>query len=412
MYPTVYHPQSYLAVIWSDSMPQLHLTERSVRALEAPDPSGNQMLYWDDVLRGFGVLVSGTSTAKSFVAKGVINGRSIRKKIGRYGVYNVAQARIKATEMLRGFTGGIDPRQERSSNITLKEALEAYLRARGANLRPRSVAGYRSDIENYCADWLDVPLRNISRELVEGRHRAIAEEIAERRGRSGAAMANRVMRSLRTIYNFHADRIPNMPPNPVKLKGMWHPVAARERCLRGGEFPKFYKAAMALPNAVGRDFIILLIFTGLRRMEAAKLKWARVDLERKKFTIPPEDTKNGKKLELPMTDVVYGMLKARRAIGRTEYVFPSPGASGHLQEPKSFFNDIAAASGVRISPHDLRRTFLTVAETCDIPLLTLAALVNHTVPGVTPTYIQRDGVERLRKPAQKIATKLKELCGI
>jgi integrase len=399
--------------------PRVKLTERSVARLPAPDPSGKQIIHWDSELRGFGVICSGTSTFKTFLVKGTIrgaNGRSNisrRETIGRYPVFSVEQARIKANEILRGFVGGIDPRSQRSSDVTLRQAMEGFLRARNGNLRPRSVAGYRADVENYLAGWLDVPLRNINRDMVEARHRAVAEEIAERSsGLSGAAMANRVMRSLRAIYNFHLDRVPNLPPNPVKLRGMWHDVQPRERCLRGGEFRKFYKAASELPNKVGADFVRLLLFTGLRRTEAAKIRWSDVDLDHKTLTIPPENTKNGRRLTLPLTDVIYKLLKERRSLGRTEYVFFGSGASGHIEEPKSFFADIAAASGVRVSPHDMRRTYLTVAETCDIQLLTLAALVNHTVPGVTPTYIQRDGVERLRQPAQKVADRLKELCGI
>jgi integrase len=401
-------------------MPQrqrVKLTERSVSRLPAPDPSGRQNIHWDTELRGFGVQCSGTSNVKTFLAKGTVRGHdgrsigSLRRTIGRYGVFSVDQARIKATEMLYGFTAGNDPRVERSSDITLKEAMEAFLRARAGNLRPKSVAGYRDDIGRHLSSWLDMPLRNLNRELIEGRHRAIGEEIQESRGLSGAAMANRVMRSLRAIYNFHSDRVPNLPPNPVKLRGMWHDVQPRERCLRGGEFRKFYKAVSELTNTVGRDYIILLLFTGLRRMEAAKLKWSRVDFDRKMFTIPPEDTKNGRKLELPMTDVVYGMLKKRRELGRAEYVFPSAIGSGHLQEPKSFFADIAEDSGVRISPHDLRRTYLTVGETIDVRPMALAALVNHTLPGVQPRYIQLR-VEDLRQPAHRIADKLKELCGI
>jgi integrase len=392
-------------------MPQLHLTERSVRRLEAPDPSGEQTFYWDTSMPGFGVRVGAKTPVKTYVCKGGVNGRSKLRTIGRADVLTLVQARRKATEILAGFIGGIDPRAERTITVNLRDATEAYLRARAANLRPKSVNGYRDDIERHLGGWNDVPLRNISREMVEARHQAIAEEIAESRGLSGAAMANRVMRSLRAIYNFHGDRIPNMPPNPVKLRGMWHDVQPRERCLRGDEFPKFYKAARELTNSVGADYVRLLLFTGLRRTEAAKIKWADVDFERKVLTIPGANTKANRKLELPLTDVTFKLLKERRKLGRTQYVFFANSKSGHVEEPKSFFADIAAASGVQISPHDLRRTFLTVAEECDIPLLALAALVNHAVPGVTSSYVQMN-VERLRKPAQKVADKLKMLCGI
>jgi integrase len=392
-------------------------TERSVAQLPAPDPSGDQVIHWDPGMRGFGVLCSGTSNAKSYVVKGTVRvkgavrGKSIRKVIGRTDVFTLVKARIKAVEMLGGFAGGIDPRRERSSNITLKEATGAFLHARNGNLRPKSLTGYRDDIERHLSGWLDMALRDINREMVEARHRAIAEEISETRGLSGAAMANRVMRSLRAVWNFTADRVADMPSNPVKLRGMWHDVQPRERCLKGNEFAKFYKAALDLTNGIGADYVRMLLFTGLRRTEAANIKWADVDFERKMITIPAANTKANRKLELPMTDVVYGMLKERRKLGRTEYVFFANSKSGHVEEPKSFFADIAAASGVQVSPHDLRRTFLTVAEECDIPLLALAALVNHAVPGVTSSYVQMN-VERLRKPAQKVADRLKVLCGI
>jgi hypothetical protein len=41
----------------------LRLTEKAVRGLPAPDPSGKQVLYWDKELKGLGVLCSGTSEA-------------------------------------------------------------------------------------------------------------------------------------------------------------------------------------------------------------------------------------------------------------------------------------------------------------------------------------------------------------
>ena len=92
-------------------------------------------------------------------------------------------------------------------------------------------------------------------------------------------------------------------------------------------------------------------------------------------------------------------------------MFFANSTSGHIEEPKSFFDDIAAASGVKVSPHDLRRTFLTVGEAIDVRPMVLAALVNHKLPGVQPRYIQLR-IEDLRKPAQQIADRLKELCGI
>jgi integrase len=72
---------------------------------------------------------------------------------------------------------------------------------------------------------------------------------------------------------------------------------------------------------------------------------------------------------------------------------------------------VAAACGIEISAHDLRRTFITIAESADISPLALKALVNHALGSdVTSGYVQMT-TERLREPAQKVADKLKELCG-
>ncbi len=62
------------------------------------------------------------------------------------------------------------------------------------------------------------------------------------------------------------------------------------------------------------------------------------------------------------------LLTARRAIGRDgPYVFPADSAGGHLEEPRFALDGIADETGIKVSIHDLRRTFVAVAESCDIP---------------------------------------------
>ena len=87
------------------------------------------------------------------------------------------------------------------------------------------------------------------------------------------------------------------------------------------------------------------------------------------------------------------------------------GKSGHLSEPKFPLNQIALSTGIRVSAHDLRRTFITVAESCDISPIALKALVNHSLNGdVTSGYVIINA-ERLREPAQRVTDRLKALCG-
>ena len=116
--------------------------------------------------------------------------------------------------------------------------------------------------------------------------------------------------------------------------------------------PKFYKAVLELPNPIARDYVLLLLFTGLRRSEGAALRWNEVDFAERLIRLPPSRTKAGRRLDLPMTSFVRELLVARRAIGNAHWVFPANSASGHIVEPTVIFDQIAQKCGIRVSAHD------------------------------------------------------------
>lgn len=55
-------------------MPVVKLTVKAIEKLVAPDPSGKPMPHWGTELNGFGVLCSGTTNAKTFIAQRVLPG--------------------------------------------------------------------------------------------------------------------------------------------------------------------------------------------------------------------------------------------------------------------------------------------------------------------------------------------------
>ena len=61
--------------------------------------------------------------------------------------------------------------------------------------------------------------------------------------------------------------------------------------------------------------------------------------------------------------------------------------------------------------HDLRRTFITIAESLDIPAYSLKRLLNHKMRNdITAGYIITD-VERLRRPMQQITDYILKAAG-
>lgn len=392
-------------------MPVIKLNDKSIRALKAPDPSGQQTFYWDENQTGFAVLVSGKTKTKSFVAKGQLNGKGVLKSLGKVGVMTQDEARQAAREVFRDIGAGVHPRQRRASLLTLGETLTAYLS--GNDLKPRTREAYADLASRYFHDWTDTPLMDISREMVEARYRAIAKQVEDKHLRfSGKASANGAMRVLRAVYNYALDKTDELPPNPVRLKRQWNKIAPRERVVSVDQMPAFYRAVLNLPSPIGRDYLLLVMFTGLRRREAAALRWSEVDLAGKTLSIPGNRNKSGRQFNLPLTDYVHDLLVARRAIGRTEFIFHADSKSGHLEHPHYFLTQIAKETGVKISVHDLRRGYITIAESCEISPIALKALVNHSQgKDVTAGYVQIV-VERLRPAAQKVTDRIKSLAGI
>ena len=128
------------------------------------------------------------------------------------------------------------------------------------------------------------------------------------------------------------------------------------------------------------------ILTGLRRSEGFSLYWKDVDLKGK--TLTARDTKNGKDHTMPLSDYLCEMLERRKLDKTNNYVFPSmTSESGHLVEPKKAVAAMSKVAGFKFNPHDLRRTFMSVAAHLGVSETLIKRLVNHSVSDVTGGYI-------------------------
>jgi len=394
-------------------MPPVKLTRAAIERIKAPDPSGRQVIHWDLVLKGFGVLASGTTSTKSYIAqRRMPDGRTRRVTVGGVGEFErVEDARRKAGSLLAGLREGRDPKAERrkaaSASRTLRAGLELYLKS-NKELRQRSIEEYRRSVSRHLEAWLDRSLRELTRDMIEEKYAAIGRL-------SGPAAANNAMRALRAIWNDALDRDGTLPANPVRVlkKSRWFKIPPRTGMVRTEGLPAFYAALGELPNHTAADYLKLLLFTGLRRREAAALRWDEVDFTMRVIRLPAIRTKAGRKLDLPMSSFVRDLLVARRALGNDGgWVFGADSRSGHIEEPKFALAMVAKATGIAVSVHDLRRTHITVAEGCDISPFALKALVNHALGNdVTSGYVQMTA-ERLREPAELVCNRMKELCGI
>jgi integrase len=382
-------------------MPIIHLTKRTIDAI-SPPPTG-QTLYRDASLSGFGLRVG--TTSKVFFAEGQVARRTIRATIGKYGPLTPEVARKRALKLLGEMAEGRNPngerRAHRASAMTLREAFDDFFDRRP--LAPSSTDNYRRSIDIYLKDWSAKPIGEISRRMVLDRHRKIGEE-------NGLVTANNIMRHLRSIYNFTSAAHGELPANPVSILTQaraWNVERRRRNVVPAHGLPKWWRAVHEEEGYV-RDFLIIALFTGMRRSEIARLRWEFIDFDGRTLRVPT--TKNGDPLELPLSSFLFELLLARRdSDPEGEWVFPGRGESGHMVETKKFYARVTKTSGIRFTLHDLRRTFITIAESLDIPHYALKRLLNHRADGdVTGGYIVID-VERLRGPVERVAERILEL---
>lgn len=381
-------------------MARLKLTKTNIENI--PYPLSGQKFYHDTELPCF-MLTVGAKT-KTFFVQTPILGTLSRIKIGRYGIYNVEQARIRAKEILLDIDKGIDPREkerdEKAKNITVEIVLNEYIK-NSRKLKDRTKEDYKYILNLYISDWMRKPLNQIKKNDIVERHTKIGTT-------HGKSVANTTMRILRTLFNYAKATYEICPNNPVEHLSRtktWYKEERRQNHIKSKDLPAFFDTVNKLPNHTYRDFFLLILFTGLRRNEAAKLKWQDINFENRTLVI--EETKNGRKHELPLSNYLFDLLSTRFTAPNKDpqWVFSGTGKTGHFIEPKKGIAQISEQTGIIFSTHDLRRTFITIAESIDITTITLKRLLNHKSNDVTEGYIIHN-VDRLRAPMEKISQRI------
>ena len=420
-------------------MPKIKLTKSGVEKLPyflpPPDrPKKNQELYWDTELAGFGLRVTGAS--KTYIAEKRVNGRTVRTRIGRHNQLPTDQARKMAQKLINEMFEGKDINARKKAaggeSVTLEQAFKDFIEER--DLKDKTIHDYTLSMGNAFKMWKRKRLVDINRDMIKRKYSQIRKDAqaryvsrAKEMGRTpdesvvakrGTAQANLDMRFLRALMNYSAGRcedrdgLPLIKSNPVAIlteTKSWRRVERRQTIIKPLELAGWFEAIESLNSELVKDYLKLLLFTGLRRQEAMKLRWDQVDLKTKTLTVT--DTKNRNPLTLPLGPYITKLMKNRkRETTKSPFVFPGSGKTGHLVESKYQTAQVTKESGIKFCLHDLRRVFINTAESLDISSYAVKQLVNHSTNGdVTAGYMVSDP-ERLRKPMERIETHLLRLC--
>lgn len=391
-------------------------------ALMLAAPRSGRAEYRDTKVPALTLRVSSGGT-KTWCVSRKVGGRFVRVTLGTFMApddtvprITVERARVLVRQADGRLAEGVNvneaKRKARSESRTLAGTLAAYLRDR-KGLKPRTREDYTAVLHEFCSDWLARPVTGITRTALEARHRRHGETRSK-------ARADNAVRVLRTLFNF-AGVEPNPAASPKRRKegegSFLFGVQRRRTVIREGDLPAWWSAVQGLRGRDdggaddARDVLRLLLLTGLRVSEACGLEWAHVDVKAGVIEVP--DTKNHDPHVLPVGKFLHGILRARAARARSAFVFPSrrdPAEPYPYETMRIWIRMVTNESGVAANPHDLRRTFATIADSLDLSGSTVKRLLNHRTgrTDVTAGYIV-PSPERLRAAMQRIEDRILSL---
>lgn len=361
----------------------MNLTKRRVESLEY-DPDGpSKQIEWDDRLKGFGVRLNPGGSKAFVIEYRNEHGRKRYMTLGKFGRMTVQQARSKALQTFADIDAGEDPVEDRRrADATTVEALVEAFIEKHCKPRRKTWETDKSRLEKHVVDrWNDRPPESLTRSDVADLHRDIGED--------APVLANRVVETVRTMFNFAQDEgIVREGFNPA-TKVNKYKEKSRDRWLRPHELADLADALDAVDNPYMRNYYWLLLLTATRRNELLEAKWEHVDLERRELFLP--DTKNGTDHTVPLSDEAFQRFVNLPRQDGNPWVFCSHIEGQRIQEVNQRWRAVRDEAGLEdVVLHDFRRTAASWLAQAGYSELVIKKLLNHTLQGATSVYARMD----------------------
>jgi integrase len=333
-------------------------------------------------------LVLQPSGARSWAVRYRSAGRPRKHTIGSYPAIDLKGARDLAGKALRAAAEGRDPggekASERAAGLDTVEAIANQFIKRhcAPKNRPSTATGTERLLRQYVLPrWGGRLARDITRRD--------AIDLLDRIVDDGKPIrANRVLAAARKMFNWCVERdvLQATPFVGVKPPSKERP---RDRALKDSELRAVWMAADRLGGPFGA-LVKLLILTGQRRDEVARMEWSEINLKTRLWALPPERVKNGRPHEVPLSAPAIAVLKALPRIG-DRFVLTTNGEapSSGYGKGKRRLDALLPADMPGWVLHDARRTVASGMARLGINLPTIEKSLNHisgSFSGVVGVY--------------------------
>jgi integrase len=368
----------------------------------AKAPERGRKIYWDDNLKGFGLLMM-ASGHKSFVFQ-----YRVAKKLRRMTLQadNVDTARTQA-EVIKGqvATGRllnkpIDPLADRrrAENI---ESGKGSFKAIATEWFNRSAKQHRSGTHRSNElERLAFPTLG-HRQIDDIKRSDIVQLLDKIEDENGPGMADYILAAMRRVMSWHEGRDDDFT-SPIR-RGMARTSATkrkRQRILTDDELRAVWRAAEADTGPYGA-IIRFLLLTAARREEAAQMR--RSELAGADWTIPAERYKTGVDHVVPLSSAAKAIVDGLPKLGKGDMVFTVGGRVPlcSFTYRKALFDKACGVTGWVV--HDLRRTARSLLPRAGVDADIAERCLGHIIGGVRGVYDRYEYLEEKRDAFEKLA---------
>lgn len=372
---------------------QRKLTDRMVSSL----PVGSKPVqYTDTQVPGLTLTVQ-PSSHKSYAFKSSINGKSIHLHIGRAPGISVTEAREIATRYRACIDRGEDPRNQTKKEDE-KPRFEKFVNGIYLPNAKKTKRSHEADESKFRIHMLPHFGRRYLADITSKEIAAYLDKLAST---LKPATRNRHLMLLRSVYGLAIEQGVFQGDNPAaKIKQLREDNQIVEY-LEIDEISRFLASADRESNLVAVAAIKFLLFTGLRRNEALKAKWADYNPDLKQLHL--KTTKNKRERFVPLNDMAIAVLEGINSRHKGQYIFPGRDPSKPLNNPRKCFDRILKAA--RIKPmrlHGLRHNFGSHAAMAGMSTLQIQNLLGHRSVASTTRYAHFSQ-DKLRESSNVVA---------
>lgn len=357
------------------------------------------------------------------------NGKRKEMTLGQYPDFSLADAKADAAIKKREINLGADPllakKQVKEQSIKLVDDLFADWYENDLTKRlkhpgiPKRI--YTKDIKPVIGD---LPIAEVSALSI----RKIIQSISDAR----PTVANDALMYMKQMFRhgFKLDLLTHNPASAFTVSDAGGIEKSRDRYLTIDEVEKVFGVLNKNIAKFNRDNYLacaLLITLGVRKSELCCAKWDEFELNKALWNLPEGRSKTGAPITIPLPPQIIEWINELkiRSCG-SDYVFPARRTSkkphmgddtlnraissmfgheaGRKVQPVNLMGDIKP-----FAPHDLRRTFKSLASSLKIPGHVSERCLNHKLKGVEGVYDRYDYLEERLVAHTKVADYLADI---